>query len=66
MSIQNPTRKGARILQAFRDYTENRRAKRQLSALDARLLKDIGLTRGDHMGDIEAPLWDAPSHWMRR
>lgn len=42
-----------------------RRQRRALTRLDARLLRDIGLTRSEAVEEARRRLWDAPPHWRR-
>jgi uncharacterized protein YjiS (DUF1127 family) len=39
------------------------RQRRALAALDDALLRDIGLTRCEALGEAARPFWDAPRHW---
>ncbi|MEJ6392211.1 DUF1127 domain-containing protein [Gymnodinialimonas sp. 2305UL16-5] len=39
------------------------RQRRQLERLDARMLRDIGLTEADVHREMGRPLWDAPHPW---
>lgn len=41
------------------------RQRRRLAVLDAHLLDDIGLTRGEALRESRRPVWDAPDHWLR-
>lgn len=47
------------------DAQSLRRQRLHLSALDDRLLADIGLTRHEAEGEVKRPAWDAPRHWRR-
>lgn len=42
-----------------------RRSRRQLARLDDHLLRDVGLTAAQARREAEAPLWNAPHHWLR-
>jgi uncharacterized protein YjiS (DUF1127 family) len=42
-----------------------RRQRLQLAELDARQLRDIGLTAEQARAEAKRPIWDAPSHWLR-
>lgn len=42
-----------------------RRQRQQLARLDDALLRDIGLTRAEALGEAERPLWDVPQAWRR-
>lgn len=50
-----------RIADVFRAY-KNRRAMAELAHLDERMLRDIGLTRGDLRDAISEPLWRDPTN----
>lgn len=50
----------ARIVEVFHAY-KNRRAMAELGALDERMLRDVGLTRGDLRDAVSEPLWRDPS-----
>ncbi|MCB1398207.1 MAG: DUF1127 domain-containing protein [Rhodobacter sp.] len=39
------------------------RQRRQLAALDATRLDDLGLTAQDARREAARPFWDAPQHW---
>ena len=47
------------------DLIALRRQRLELLQLDARALKDIGVTREAAEDEARRPLWDAPDHWMR-
>lgn len=49
-------RRALATLDALFEYRELRRQRRQLAALDARLLRDIGLTRADVERECRRPL----------
>jgi uncharacterized protein YjiS (DUF1127 family) len=40
-------------------WSERTRQRRQLAALDDRILKDIGLTRADVTSEFDKPFWRA-------
>jgi uncharacterized protein YjiS (DUF1127 family) len=40
-----------------------RRQRRQLLALDAHMLADIGVTRDEAIAESRETLWNAPNHW---
>jgi uncharacterized protein YjiS (DUF1127 family) len=39
------------------------RQRRQLKALDARALEDIGISRSQALHEAGRPVWDAPESW---
>jgi len=39
------------------------RQRRDLAALDDKMLRDIGVTRSQAMQEATRPFWDAPRHW---
>ena len=39
------------------------RQRRDLDRLDARMLRDIGITRHQARTETRRALWDAPGHW---
>lgn len=41
------------------------RQRRQLAALEAHRLADIGLTAKEAAREAARPVWDAPSTWLR-
>ncbi len=41
------------------------RSRKQLRDLDARMLRDIGLTRIAAERESERPFWDVPTTWRR-
>ena len=43
-----------------------RRQRKALSALEDHLLEDIGVTREQAETEAKRPLWDTPSHWVKR
>ncbi len=42
-----------------------RRSRQQLSELDDKSLRDIGLTREEAMKEVHRSDWDAAPHWER-
>lgn len=40
-----------------------RRSRRQLKALDAHILNDIGLSARAARTEADRPIWDVPAHW---
>jgi uncharacterized protein YjiS (DUF1127 family) len=43
-----------------------RRQRHDLRALDAHLLRDIGITATDARREADRAPWDVPSHWRSR
>ncbi|WP_308419732.1 DUF1127 domain-containing protein [Cribrihabitans marinus] len=41
------------------------RSRRALDKLDARQLRDIGLSRDEARREARKPIWDAPDNWLR-
>ncbi|MEO0937988.1 MAG: DUF1127 domain-containing protein [Pseudomonadota bacterium] len=41
------------------------RSRRALARLDARALKDIGLSAQDAAHEAAKPIWDVPHYWQR-
>ena len=41
------------------------RQRRNLAALDAHLLDDIGVSRAEAQREAERPVWDVPRTWLR-
>jgi len=39
------------------------RQRRDLSQLDAHMLRDIGVTPDEARAEARRPLWDVPRHW---
>ena len=48
----------ARVWTALRVYGE----RQELADLDARMLKDIGMTREEALAESGRPIWDLPTH----
>ena len=44
----------------FKRWHELARQRRQLASLGDAALKDLGLSRGDVMQEVERPFWDDP------
>ncbi len=40
-----------------------RRERRKLAGMDAHMLADLGLTRGQAEAEARRPLWDVPANW---
>lgn len=55
-----------RLIGALHRAFTLRKTRRDLSALDAHLLCDIGLTPDQARKEALRPLWDAPSGWLKR
>lgn len=49
------------LIAAFRA----RRSRAQLSALDDRMLEDVGITPREAAREHHKPLWDVPAHWLK-
>lgn len=41
------------------------RQRRSLAALDAHILRDIGITPDEAQAEAAKPLWDVPRHWRQ-
>ena len=39
-------------------------SRQRLAQLDARALRDIGLSPAQANREAEKPIWDAPDHWL--
>jgi uncharacterized protein YjiS (DUF1127 family) len=50
-------RVAALVFTTLLEWQERTRQRRQLSELDDRMLKDIGLTRADVAREVEKPFW---------
>lgn len=55
-----------RLLSSLGRALSLRKSRRDLGALDAHLLSDIGLTPDQARREALRPLWDAPSGWLER
>lgn len=42
-----------------------RRQRLQLAELDAKQLRDIGVTADQASAEAKRPIWDVPAHWLR-
>lgn len=51
-----------RLSYQLRDYQQRRRSRRQLLTLDARLLKDIGVSREQAQKEGHKPFWKHSLH----
>ncbi|XXK35686.1 DUF1127 domain-containing protein [Rhodobacteraceae bacterium nBUS_22] len=40
-------------------------SRHRLSQLDAKALRDIGLSQAEANREAQKPIWDAPNHWLR-
>lgn len=41
------------------------RQREKLRSLDRHLLKDIGLSETDVAREVQRPIWDVPTHWLK-
>ncbi|MDG2230434.1 MAG: DUF1127 domain-containing protein [Paracoccaceae bacterium] len=41
------------------------RSRHRLSQLDAKALRDIGLSQAEANREAQKPIWDAPNHWLK-
>ena len=53
------------LLKTVKNMVALRKQRRDLAALDAEALADIGLTRQDALTEASRPAWDAPNHWHK-
>ncbi|MFT6945146.1 MAG: hypothetical protein ACJAUW_001727, partial [Yoonia sp.] len=44
-------------------FLEIARQRRDLAALDAHMLVDIGVTRSEAIAESQKAVWNAPLHW---
>ena len=51
------------LLARFQQLVATHRSRRALARLDARLLRDVGLTQDDARCEVQRPFWDVPLHW---
>jgi uncharacterized protein YjiS (DUF1127 family) len=57
-AVRRPLRKAVdRIVATLRAWRQRSRERIQLAILDDRLLRDIGVTRGDVWREINKPFW---------
>jgi uncharacterized protein YjiS (DUF1127 family) len=47
----------SRIFATLREWRRRRRERAELARLDERMLRDIGVTRGDVWNEINKPFW---------
>jgi uncharacterized protein YjiS (DUF1127 family) len=47
----------ARVAAILREWRQRSRDRAQLAVLDERMLRDIGISRGDVLGEINKPFW---------
>ena len=40
-------------------------SRHRLSQLDAKALRDIGLSQAEANREAQKPIWDAPNHWLK-
>lgn len=59
------TRPAAGLVARFARLLSLRRSRARLAALDAHILRDIGISPDDAMAEASRPLWDAPAGWRR-
>jgi uncharacterized protein YjiS (DUF1127 family) len=53
------------ILARLRLALAARRQRTSLGTLDARMLRDIGITPEEARAEARRPVWDVPAHWLR-
>jgi uncharacterized protein YjiS (DUF1127 family) len=53
------------ILARLRATLAARRQRRSLATLDARMLRDIGITPEQARAEATRSPWDVPAHWLR-
>ena len=53
------------LLDLLLTHIRLRRSRRNLLALDARLLDDVGISRADALAEAGRPIWDVPRHWLQ-
>jgi len=58
-----PSLSSVRPIALLRAAVALSRQRRQLAALDATRLDDLGLTAQDARREAARPFWDAPRHW---
>ena len=65
VSPSRPRRGLGSLLAAIPRALALRQQRNRLAALDARMLKDIGVTPRMAEDEAARPVWDAPQHWRR-
>ena len=65
VSPSRPRRGLGSLLAAIPRALAMRQQRNRLAALDARMLKDIGVTPRMAEDEAARPVWDAPQHWRR-
>lgn len=60
-----PTRRPAPARLSLRRLVALHRERRALAALDAHMLRDIGVTDVERDAELAKPLWDVPQGWRR-
>jgi uncharacterized protein YjiS (DUF1127 family) len=53
------------LRQRFGNFFALARQRRQLSALDQHMLRDIGITSAQAAAESKKPAWDVPNHWQQ-
>lgn len=53
------------VLSRLRLALAARAQRRALARFDARMLRDIGVTRAQAEAEASRPLWDVPVNWLR-
>ena len=53
------------ILRTVLNRLEMQRSRGSLARLDAKALRDIGLSPADANREAQRPIWDAPDHWLK-
>ena len=52
-------------LKSFFAFASLYRQRRDLSRLDARQLRDVGVSETEALRESQRPVWDVPAHWLR-
>lgn len=53
------------ILHNVLNRIKMQRSRHRLSQLDAKALRDIGLSQAEANREAQKPIWDAPNHWLK-
>ena len=53
------------ILHNVLNRIKMQRSRHRLSQLDAKALRDIGLSQTEANREAQKPIWDAPNHWLK-